>query len=56
VFIQEFTTIYHHIEKMPAGDSKKALHKFSDLITDPDETPSEILDVVIEGMMDLDIS
>ncbi len=53
IFVQEFDTLYSGIKDMPAGKSKDAFKKLSDMITDADEVDSDLIDIIVEGLMDV---
>jgi len=53
IFVQEFGSLYQNIHNMPAGDGKKALNRLSEMMTDPDIVDSELIGIVIEGMIDI---
>lgn len=55
IFIQEFGTLYQNLHKMPDGEGKKALVKLSDIITDPEKGNDELIDIVVEGMIDIGV-
>ena len=53
IFIQEFGTMYQNLHKMPNGEGKKAFVKLSELITDPDTVDNDLINIVVEGMIDI---
>ncbi len=52
IFISEFDTLFSSIAKMPEGNSKKALKKLSDMLTDEDYVDSDLIDIVIDSLLD----
>ncbi len=53
IFVQEFDTLYGGISKMPAGKSKDAFQKLANLITSEEAVDSELIDVIVEGLLDV---
>jgi hypothetical protein len=53
IFVQEFGTLYQNIHKMPSSEGKKAFNTLSKLITDPKKVDNDLIDIVVEGMIDI---
>lgn len=53
VFINEFDILFKGIHKMPEGKTKVALTELSNLITDEDKIDSELIDIVVDGLLDI---
>ncbi len=53
IFVAEFDTLYSGISKMPEGKSKEAFKKLADLIVDEEAVDSKLIDVIVEGLLDV---